>query len=113
MEKVGRCEKEPATYEQPEQTHVQAHNNESTACPDCGKVLTTSNMNQHIQKKHSRGFECETCGKKYPGQSRLRSESFECETCGKRFPEESSLKEHVPAHTRERLHYFCDTCGKS
>ena len=101
-------------------------------CNQCqNQFKKKEKLEQHMVKKHGGGFQCETCGRKFPEQSILkehkrvhtRERPHQCTECGATFSFQSTFISHRKMHLREqgiteeeakvRLYYFCDICEKS
>ena len=74
-------------------------------CDQCGKGFTfSSNLNQHIKRKHTKNFafQCDQCEKQFQYESRLKSHirvkhlgvRHKCPKCKSQFPEINNLKKH-------------------
>ena len=74
-------------------------------CDQCGKEFTnSSNLNQHIKRKHTKNFafQCDQCEKQFQYESRLKSHirvkhlgvRHKCPKCKSQFPEINNLKKH-------------------
>jgi hypothetical protein len=101
-------------------------------CNQCqNQFRKKEKLEQHMVKKHGGGFQCETCGRKFPEQSILkehkrvhtRERPHQCTECGATFSFQSTFISHRKMHLREqgiteeeakvKLYYFCDICEKS
>ncbi|XP_022834986.1 zinc finger protein 480-like [Spodoptera litura] len=89
-------------------------------CDECDKYFGNKSARwKHVQKCHREGFECATCGQRFPFKNNLRRHEQrhkspppreECHICHKMV--RISLKaNHAKIHT-ERPRYRCDQCDK-
>lgn len=121
--------------------HVHVHNCGPLPCRECGQTFyTTSNLYMHlIAHKRMHRCSCETCGKCFTGQLRLRrhmrrvhnnmgtrtKHHFTCEHCGKCYQHQRRYDNHlrrdcaknpeVSSSVRppDGFAYMCDVCGIS
>ncbi|XP_035457503.2 zinc finger protein 454-like [Spodoptera frugiperda] len=90
-------------------------------CDECDQYFGNKSARwKHVQKCHREGFECATCGQRFPFKNNLRRHEQrhkspppreECEICHKMI--RISLKaNHAKIHT-ERPRYRCEQCDKT
>ncbi|GJQ85212.1 hypothetical protein Trydic_g13054 [Trypoxylus dichotomus] len=117
------CGKSFVTYSM-KRVHRRVHKNESHACHLCDrtfkrKKILDDHLEQH-NRKRTRDYVCELCGKLFQGLRSLRGhsachiteKSFLCVTCGKGFPTQMRLSMHQRRHSTLKR-FSCKQCGKA
>lgn len=99
---------------------------ETAACPQCGKSVTKKNMAAHVRMVHDkiRKHSCELCGRTFLTKFTLkqhiethkpsgqRDTKFLCAFCGKGFMNKTHYTDHLNTHTGARPH-VCTVCNKT
>ncbi|CAG7786807.1 unnamed protein product [Allacma fusca] len=83
---------------------------------DCKSSQRTT---EKSTKKADKPYKCDTCGKRFTVERRLRNHkmshnserSSQCEKCGKRFARKDKLMRHMYVHSEEKM-FSCDICQK-
>lgn len=95
-----------------------------SVCPICGKSISKTAINRHIQlHSEEKPYICDLCGKQFRFKWSLREhimveigmKDFVCEICGKKFVIQAYLNKHMRFHMMcdgKFEGYQCEICGK-